>query len=480
MTDNNRLKPSLLEPQSQGGDTAESGFDFQTNMILCKIPLWLSMEGFDSLIREATADFEAKIFSPSEGIYREAVEAKNHHMAPSEFWAEIDRFMELHEGIPGTYKHFTICCNGISDEIKPLIIGLRRVRDPQSFYDADSALMINSFDDYLRRVERLGKDRKVANFLYENVLIEPLWNLNSDESTSKGILTGQLNTHMPQYQDLTGREISEIYKALLDLLKANKARPITRRQIEETIQNATGGKIQSLKDSVVISTEIEELSKREKYLQFKWADFFGGANRSYPTPDKWNDTVMSQLRETAGWIRENRGSRCILLKGNRRLSTSVAIGSVFSAVAGFNVVMDYRGELWSTQDHPDFQTPDYSFERNYEAGTGDNLVLTVGIMKDNLASEVAQFKKLQGVSPPRLHLCSSHPITSAKQANLAVNEIKKEIVAAVLESKSKQIDFFYAGPAHLALFFGHRINSLPPIQCYEWVGANSYVATCLI
>ncbi|MEI7027542.1 hypothetical protein [Paenibacillus sp. y28] len=126
-------RPSLLEPQSQGGDTADSGFEFQNNMILCKLPFWLSFEGFDSIIREATADFEVKFFAPSDGIYREAVEAKNHRITPGEFWGEISRFMELDEGSPGTYSKFTLCCSEISDELKPLISGLRRVREPQSF-----------------------------------------------------------------------------------------------------------------------------------------------------------------------------------------------------------------------------------------------------------------------------------------------------------------------------------------------------------
>ncbi|MBI4640000.1 MAG: SAVED domain-containing protein [Candidatus Tectomicrobia bacterium] len=43
---------------------------------------------------------------------------------------------------------------------------------------------------------------------------------------------------------------------------------------------------------------------------------------------------------------------------------------------------------------------------------------------------------------------------------------------------SKQIDLFFAGPASLALFLGHRLNATAPIQCYEHVSTGHYIATC--
>lgn len=56
----NEHKPSLLESESTGGDIAGGGFDFQRNLILNKIPYWLSFEGFTSLIWESIGDIEVK------------------------------------------------------------------------------------------------------------------------------------------------------------------------------------------------------------------------------------------------------------------------------------------------------------------------------------------------------------------------------------------------------------------------------------
>ncbi|WP_238651787.1 SAVED domain-containing protein [Paenibacillus piscarius] len=481
MTEAEKLTPSLLEAQSQGGDTAETGFDFQTNLLICKIPFWLSFEGFDSLIREAVADFESKFFSPSNGLIREAVEAKNHFMAPTEFWEEIDRFMEIDEGSPGVFGHFTLCCCGISDTLKPIIIGLRRIRDPQPFYDPSSYIVENSYMNFVNRVRKLKKDEKVAKFLYEKVLIEPIWNMNNDEGTSAGMFRSQMERHLSQYGEVPSKEFANIHQALLALLRSNKAHPITRKQIEDTINSAISEKFRPLPAPIVISTEVEPLTEKNVSFQFEWESYFGGISRNYPSAQKWNEGMVPQLYETAEWIKTNRNSRHIVLKGNRRISSAVAFGKVFSAVAGFSVDMEYRGEIWSTNQYANVDTPGYEFFESYLSGKGDTLIVTIGIMKDNLATEVEKFTKDNDLTDyPILHLHSLQPILSAKQANIAVGEMKNIITRVVSACGAKRINFFYAGPTHLALFFGHRANALPPIQCFEWIAPNEYVATCLI
>lgn len=100
MSENEINKPSLLELESTGGDIAEGGFEFQRNIILNKIPFWLSYQGFTSLIWESIGDIEAKFFMPEKGSVIEAVEAKNHLVTPTKFWNEIDRFKRMDKGSP--------------------------------------------------------------------------------------------------------------------------------------------------------------------------------------------------------------------------------------------------------------------------------------------------------------------------------------------------------------------------------------------
>ncbi|MBA4496306.1 SAVED domain-containing protein [Paenactinomyces guangxiensis] len=480
MDEKEKQTPSLLEPESIGGDIADSGFAFQTNLILCKIPYWLSFEGFSAVIREATGDIEAKFYVPGEGEGIEAVEAKNHSLTPAKFWAEIERFKKMDEGSPGTFRHFTLCCSGISEEIKTVVNALRRLRDSQPFYESSSGVMQHSMEAYKERVRKLGKSDEIADFLYQKVLIESDWYLHSDEKT-KGLFQSQLIEHHPMYEDLSVKELNNVYIALHNLVRTHKARPITRLQIEQTIQSAISERNRLTSHPIILFTEIEPSKRERKELHFKWTPFFGGAEREYPSSKEWNEGLMRDLQETRDWIIKNRSTRHILLKDNRRISSAIAIGSVFSAVSGFVVEIDYRGERWATNDHPTAETPLYPLSTEFQKGDDNHLVVTVGIMKDHVMSEVNEYLRQANLSQlSMLHLTSREPILSPKHANVAVEAIKKEIKNTLGVCRTKCIHLFYAGPSHLALFLGHRWNALAPVQCYEWTHTGMYTPTCLI
>jgi hypothetical protein len=77
-----------------------------------------------------------------------------------------------------------------------------------------------------------------------------------------------------------------------------------------------------------------------------------------------------------------------------------------------------------------------------------------------------------------LHIIGSEPIFSPQHANVATRTIKNTISAEVSRIGVRRIHLFFAGPSHTALFLGHRLNAIAPIQCYEFVAAGSYVPTC--
>ncbi|MFQ5851378.1 MAG: hypothetical protein ACE5JU_12415 [Candidatus Binatia bacterium] len=81
-------------------------------MLVSRVPGWLSKEGFSEMIREALGDTEARFFVPSGPEAREFVEYKDHALAPSEFWKEVDRFRSLDKGAPGAYKRFLLGSRG--------------------------------------------------------------------------------------------------------------------------------------------------------------------------------------------------------------------------------------------------------------------------------------------------------------------------------------------------------------------------------
>lgn len=479
MTDTDKTKkPSLLQPESRGGDTADRGFAFQENVILHYIPLWLSHSGFTAMVREAMGDTEVKFFVPGRGYEIKLLEVKNHILSPAEFRAEITRFRALHDGDPTTYYSFTLVSAGISKAIAPLTHGLRRVRDPYPFYEDGSQIKSASFDDYVEIANKCGFTNDEAQFLFEKVLIRP--DFNPAQSYGEALFKSSLDQHLPEYQDLPSRVQGDIHRNLAQLVKGRLNQPITRQELENALREPIEAKDHPPLRPILIDTAVNDTDETPLALQFEWAPFFGGAVRSYPPSEEWNQRLIGELRETKDWTTQYYTTRRIRLTGNRRLSASLAIGSVFSAVAGFSVEIEYRSEIWATDAHPSPEVPEYTLQPNLIQGAGDHLVVSVGILRDIVSEVESGLGQLGLTDATRLHIKGDAPITSSHQANAVVSKIKQLISNALTHHGLKQIHLFFAGPAFLALFLGHRLSATAPVQCYEHVSVGHYVPTCLL
>jgi hypothetical protein len=355
---------------------------------------------------------------------------------------------------------------------------LRRIKDAYHFYSPDSGVNENSYKDYLAQVRNIGKDEEMAKFLFHKVRIEPNWGLLSEQAS--GIFQQQLVEKLPQYADVPPRLLNSVYSRLLAFVQSRKNKPIIRLEIEDLLQSTIGERYCPSPKPIIVKTSLDHETELNTALYFDWSYFFGGRERNFPPTQDWNAKLLGELQETKEWIINHLRIRKIRLTGNRRLSASLAFGAVFSAVAGFTVEMEYRGDLWATDSHSTSSTPEFHWISNFEEGTGERLVVTIGIIRD-IASEVKHYlKSEENLNLPLLNIKSDQPITSDEQANLAVRKLKELISQALLNGKFSKIELFFTGPSHLALFLGHRLNATAPIQCYEWVGSGKYVPTCLL
>ena len=474
--------PSLLERQSSGGDIGEGGINFQADVILSYIPKWLSIEGFTSMLREGMVDAEAMFFVPGHGYKKEAVEVKDNVVIPSKFWAEVDRFKDIDVASPGDYQWFTFAAAGLSKELHPILNGLRRIRDPYSFYEG-SPLMENSYDEYSRRVRDAGRSDEDAEFLFKRVLIDG--NLSTVRDHGFAIFQHSLHLHLPHYLDVPSPIVKDIYSDLSTLVRSKRNTPISRIELEKVLRHRVPNHFLPSVSRLKVHTAIEDLEPAtdQRAVRFQWTRFFEPGSEGYPPPDKWNTDVVGELQETKEWILKHRDTRRIVLSGTRRLSASLAIGSVFSAVAGFYIEMIYRdGVVWATDAHADAETPSYPLTPDDlpQLRKADRLVVSVSIIQ-NISDEVDSSLKESGLTDAsKLHIRGEQPITSPQQANLAVRGIKTLICDALSKTGARQLDLFFAGPAFLALFLGHRLNATMWVQCHERIAPGRYVPTCLL
>ena len=474
----NQKNLSLLSPQSTGGDIAEGGFQYQSNSITAQIPNWLAQDGFTEMIREGLGDVEVKFYAPSGGVNCEFVQFKNHHMTPSEFWPEIEHFQQINQEDPDSYKQFVLVCTGVSSPLKTMLNVLRRVRDAYSFYDGSQQTQDASYDDFVKAVEKLGKSKKVADFLFSKVRCE------IDPTDAEVHLRERfreiLFQNYPIFTKLPAEFSTEACSRLVELLQSRKNQPIYRQELEGAIWKSVETE-ERPEFLIRIHTIYDDFNEGpDGCLRFNWKSFFGGKERNFPPAEEWNKQVIGELQSTKKWLLSTQHSRLIHLSGHRRLSASIAIGSIFSAVSGFVIRMETKEGTWCTNNHPQAETPDYLWERDIhdDESTGE---MAVGIsIKRKITNEVERYLETTGFRGPRLYLFGDNAILSAAHANRAVEKTKQAIDELIAAFDVKKIRLFIAGPAQFALFLGYRLNAMGEIQCYEYRDANVYVPTCLI
>ena len=474
----NRKISSLLSPQATGGDIAEGGFQYQANLIVARIPNWLAQDGFTEMIRESLGDVEAKFFVPGRGFRREFVQYKNHRMTPGEFWPEIEHFQQMNQEVPNSYQQFVLACTGVSDKLEPMINALRRVRDAYPFYDGVQQTQDTSYDDFVEIVQKLGQSKKMADFLFYKVSFEI--DLTDAEARPWELFMGSLSRNYPVLGKLSLDFSEAAYSRLVKLVQSRKNQPIYRRELEEAIWKSVETK--DLPDPSVRIHTIHDDSDTGPggCLQFNWEKCFGGRVRNFPPAEEWNRQVIGDLQSTKEWLLSTKRPRRIHLSGHRRLSASIAIGCVFSAVSGFVIQMETKEGIWCSDDHPQTDTPDYLWEQELH-GDEPTSEIVIGIsIKRKIDNEVEQYLETMSFSGSRLCLFSDDAILSAAHANRAAERAKQIINESVAAVGVKKIHLFIASPAQFALFLGHRLNAMGEIQCYEYQGANAYVPTWLI
>ncbi len=296
------LRPSLLEKESRGGDVNEGGISFQAGVVLSYIPRWIAREGFTAMLREGMGDAEVKFFAPGHGFKKEFIEVKDHIVQPAEFWAEIDRFKEMEVGSPGEYQWFTLATAGLPSTLRSLVRTLRRIRGPYGFYDEDSALMRNSYEEYARKVQALKRSREEADFLYKKVLIEA--DLSMHRSHGKALFKQSLRDHLPYHQDMPDRVLDDIYAELATFVQSRRNQPISRRELEEKLREKVPADflppVRPIQVRTIASEDEADLDTLA--LALAWAPFFGGAAREYPPPRIWNERLLGDLRGAKDWI----------------------------------------------------------------------------------------------------------------------------------------------------------------------------------
>ena len=475
-------RSTLTDKEATGGDTALRGFEYQKAVMLAWLPGWLSRDDFSAVSYELLGDIEVKYFNASRGEVIDFYQVKDRTLKPTDLLQIVRDFKRKDEA--AHFNHFYVVCSGLSPQAKPLGEDLKRIRresppDAPAFYPEDAPVKADTRAAFVERVVELGGDEALGNFILTKVSI--LYGHGITEANGEMHFKETLAQLFPEVQSDANiwRDISRIYNRVQKLITSRRGKPITRSQLVEAITDKGELRFPSF-DQLEIHTAHDDSAYQGSGINLAWQPFFGGTKRVYPAVEVWNGEFVQQLVSLRSWIEANASTRTLLMTGQRRLSVNLALGWTFSAVGGFDLIHEHRGAYWQTNAHPNDGTPPYSFESTFERGKGDELIVSVAI-KQNIATEVETVVRTLGFNEnPKLHLNANAPLTKPDQVNLAVQTVKSEIAKTLADTGCNEVHLFLATPATFALSLGHRLNSLPPIQCYERRKQNVYVQSCYL
>ena len=457
---------SLHDDESRGGEYAQRGFQYQDAYVIGSIPRWLAADGFAQVKQEAMGDVETSFFIPGRGITHELAQVKKRSVTFSELKQVIERFVRLDRS--GDFTAFKIVAPSFAEKGQPFINALARMKSHSHDYEG-TGIGHQSMSDFKVQAAKLtDEDEDISKFLIKKVDICVV------ETDGDGAYLNNISRYFPEFDNVS--VLRKGLSRLRHLIHTEKDRPISRETIEGCLYDVEGAP-----DLPPINVAFEQTrSAGQLPLVFDMDRFFDFDAQRYPTIQDWKDVLLPELKEARKQIKKYRQMRTVRMR-KHAISSALAFGWVFSAVAEFEIEIEHNGKVWTTDAHSNEGVPDYDScivaSINPEM---PHLVVSIGIMRD-ISADVDSFLAgtcLEQVS--RLNIVSRMPIACSEQANAIVNKFKLAIAEAVqLLPACSTIHLFYAGPIHFAAFLAHRLNALAPVQCYEWNNmARSYLPAC--
>lgn len=346
-----------------------------------------------------------------------------------------------------------------------------RVRKARPFY-APFADVTKASDDQLRKdlEKEFGAD--LGHFIADAVEISE--RVVPDRDSGLQAFALSLTRTFPHIT-ATPKQIEQAFEALSGLARKSLGVPLKRDVLIGAIDSAIG---QTLLANPVprIHLRSDRNEVDETALEID-ASAFSGGSAAFPPPARWQDELLAPLDHTARWLQSRSVTR-LTIGGSYRLTTAFALGKALRAASGFELEIETRSGVWSTDDRP---RPD----ETYPAFTiiepaslaGDRLVVTIGILRDPAGDLVPS-----GVLQSSIFgAFMAAPVTSGPATQAVVAAVKATVSASAARLKPAAIDLYFAGPAVFAVALGHRWNAMPPTQLHEFIAAKRrYVPTALL
>lgn len=455
----------LFERQSTGGVVARDGFDYQDSFLLQNIPLYLSQSAFSHVVSELLGDVEVRYHRPDGGTFCVLHEAKRHQLTKNELWAEVARFIELHEAAPDEYVRFVLVCGAFNGDFTPLFRKLERYRGPAESLNSDSGIRASAEADIEATIVGLGQSTEAARFVLERVSF-----VEYNDSDVAGAFATMVTTHLPTMADMRIGEVSAYRGRCKELVDGSTKGVVSRQALETALVDSAPGLAQAWLST---ATSLQLLPGPPATLEELALDVspFNGDARGALGAGKWAE-LQGQLAAAGQFILTSRNRRGVHLSAKQRMSLACTVGYCLSATRGFTLQMGHNGQVLDTASHA--RSNDKFFELNEDVPdpAGAEGVASISFPYPGQDDVLAAARGLGLAAAPKLFLASSMALTDITALNTAVNEAKAALVAFRARHQLSRLHLFIKAPSTFAMALGHRLNGAGRLQLYDWVDGS--------
>jgi len=246
----------------------------------------------------------------------------------------------------------------------------------------------------------------------------------------------------------------------------NTRDPRTAAQIAAEVE--TLGLTLEAPRTVVVIQGLEAVPADDAKHVLEWTPLFRGdsavSRRGLVDPTGWNGRLADDLSNLRQKLHASNAQR-ILLRGKLRLPAWFGVGAALRTVAGFQVAMENRGELWIAE-HSGAQTREAEVLNDESIGDGPTLLVvaistnqSIDVRETLLTPDHGRFVTVAIDGGPSQSALRNGP--DALAAAIAVREWVRH------NARATDIDLVLMAPAPFALFLGASWDRMPPTTIYE-------------
>lgn len=461
----NKSKPPVLtDSGGMGGLNAQEGFDYQIYDAIVRLPAWLMLPGFESVVIEAQEDFEARFVAPHApyGHVLERFQGKTSELAKTGLVEVLGKFSALDQAYPNTTRRYVLVTPSLGANLRWLPSSLKRVEHSRPFYSPFATIGAANDKAVVDRCQReFGAE--LGPFTAQSVDID--LRVYPTREQAAALFGCALHQSFGGDGYVTGR-VARAFDALFSTLQSKRGQHVGRQMLISILQDALGELPAALTASTLpvklVQAEADAISAA---IEIDTRPFRLG-EQEIPAPAVWANGLIEPLSRLAHWARASNRSQ-IALEGQYRLTTAFVAGYSLRSAIGFELAFYNRDTQWHTSTHPQQDTQSLSWEVSLPTALHKGrLVVMVGIVRSPLPAVQATYSADIVEASLTMQLPVGIPNSEAAQQGVA--QIKQAVDKAVNRLRPSGIDLFYVGPAAFALALGHRWNKLPSTQLYEF------------